>query len=298
MKTHLFEPSVVDRTSSSRAAREHALVLASMGIRFEQRRVGRERLLLVEVADADEALEQLARYQDESRGWPPNEAPPPLLGNGVGAALAFALVLVLFHLAKVGWIPITDWDAAGMNDSTLLHEGEWWRPVTALCLHADLVHLAGNIVFGSLFVAGVCQLVGSGFGLLATLLSGGVGNLLNSWFRGPGHQSLGASTALFGAVGILATCQWSRRKRSPRGKARRWTYIAAGLALLGLLGVSGERTDVLAHFTGFLAGLFLGLLLDFRPIRQTVGSPAQGFAILLTLFLLGFSWWNAVRFGA
>ena len=298
MKIHLFEPSVVDRTSSSRKAREHALVLTSRGIRFEQRRVGRERLLLVEAADVDEALEQLARYQDENRGWPPQDAPPPLVAKGVGAALAYALLLLLFHLAKAGWMPITDWDAVGMNDSSRLLEGEWWRPVTALCLHADLIHLAGNIVFGALFVAAVCQLVGSGVGILAILLSGTFGNLLNAWFRGPGHHSLGASTALFGAVAILATCQWSRRKRSPLGKAKRWTYIAAGLALLGLLGVSGERTDVLAHLAGFMTGLFLGLLLDFRPIRRTLGGSSQGFAVLATLLLLGLSWWNAVRFGA
>jgi hypothetical protein len=39
---------------------------------------------------------------------------------------------------------------------------EWWRPLTALTLHADAAHLFGNLVFGVLFGYAAGQLLGSG----------------------------------------------------------------------------------------------------------------------------------------
>ena len=300
MRTRLSEPHEVDRTRSRRVAREHALVLSARGISYEQHREGSARVLWVERADADEARRQLARFDEENRNWPPEELDTPLLTSGGFAAVAYLLTLAMFHIAGTGFIPIVDWAAAGQNDSTRVLQGEWWRPVTALTLHADVIHLAGNLLFGAVFVAAVCQLVGSGVGLLAILLSGAAGNWINVLVRGPGHLSLGASTAVFGAVALLVSIQWCRREGQGRGgRARRWTLLAAGLAFLGFLGMSGERTDVPAHVAGFLAGLLVGLLLELGPWRNRFQrAQSQGLAILALLALLLLSWGQAIRFGA
>src|SRR5262249_4315028 len=72
------------------------------------------------------------------------------------------------------------------------------------------------------------------------------------------HDSVGASTALFGAIGILAATQVVAR--GPLSVARkRWIIVAASLALLALLGTSPDA-DLLAHLFGLMVGGCLGVV--------------------------------------
>ena len=70
-----------------------------------------------------------------------------------------------------------------------------------------------------------------------------------------------------------------------------WIPLAAGLALLALLGTS-ERADLLAHATGFIVGLPLGAMTAGmpRPGRLVQGALAAGSALLVAV-----SWWLALR---
>ena len=92
---------------------------------------------------------------------------------------------------------------AASNRSAIL-SGELWRVVTALTLHAGLVHLGGNLLCLLLLGQSVCVLYGTGFGWALILLSGIAGNATSLLFHGPYQVSVGASTAAFGALGILA----------------------------------------------------------------------------------------------
>src|SRR5262249_36491518 len=82
--------------------------------------------------------------------------------------------------------------------------GEWWRAVTALTLHANAAHLLGNVSVGLVVTTAVCRLVGPGLGSALVLATGVAGNLLAAVVRRTASSSVGASTALFGAVGILS----------------------------------------------------------------------------------------------
>jgi hypothetical protein len=94
-------------------------------------------------------------------------------------------------------------------------------------------------------------------------LSGAAGNALNAWFyRGEAHVSIGASTAVFGALGLLVGAEFFARLARAETRSR-WQLIVplgAGFALLAFLGVGEEhrRVDYMAHFWGFTAGLALG----------------------------------------
>lgn len=269
----------------------HALVLDARGIPYVQRRARGWHVLFVRLADAPEAFTQLHKYRFENRGWPPAEAPARPLTSGVRAALAYCTFLALVYLAQSRSAGGVDWSAAGRTISDRILSGEWWRVVTALTLHADVVHLMGNIVFGGFFVAAACQLTGSAAGLAAVLLSGAAGNLLNAFLHGPGHQSLGASTAVFGAVGVLAACQWRLRRRTRARRFWRLAPLAAALAFLGYLGAAGERTDVLAHACGLACGALLGLLLGSQRARAVLARPAaQLLCGLFLVLLLALSW--------
>ncbi len=105
-----------------------------------------------------------------------------------------------------------------MSHAGLIREGEWWRAVTALGLHADAVHLAGNMVFGIVFGFLAGELLGWGLAWFGMLLAGALGNALNAFVQAPGHTSIGASTAVFATLGILAAYTWKRR----RTQINRW----------------------------------------------------------------------------
>jgi rhomboid protease GluP len=107
-------------------------------------------------------------------------------------------------------------------------EGELYRAVTSLMIHTNAAHLAGNMVGLALFGTAVCQIAGPGVGWLMILGTGATGNLINAWFYyGRQHLSVGASTAVFGAVGILAGYQFLKRlRRVEGGPAKSWLPLA------------------------------------------------------------------------
>ena len=88
---------------------------------------------------------------------------------------------------------------------------------------------------------------------------------------------MGASTAVFGAIGLLSALGVAARRRHEPKTRRAWLALGAGLALLAMLGTAGERVDLWAHLFGWLAGLALGL-----PIASALGRP-PGAARQLTL---------------
>jgi rhomboid protease GluP len=182
---------------------------------------------------------------------------------------------------------------AGTADAGRILHGEPWRAVTALMLHADLSHLVANATAGAFLATAVCRTLGGGLGAALIVASGVLGNELNAILRGPPHVSVGASTAVLGAVGVLSGRAFARGRRSRRGRARAWLALAAGLALLGMLG-SDPRSDLGAHLWGFAVGVVLGVgcgwLLPGVPGRAVQRALAAGTAAVVAA-----SWWLALR---
>jgi membrane associated rhomboid family serine protease len=276
-------------------ARRWALVLDSQGIPYSLARGPEGLTIVVHPRDAERAGRALAAYEDENPAWElaedeedeqaPDTRVAPLVAAGI------ALLLTAFHLYAGGYAsaglgdPSGRWLAAGSATAERILAGEWWRTVTALTLHADLGHVAANALSLLLFGTLVFQALGAGTGLALLVLAGAGGNALNALVRGPGHSAIGASTALFGAVGVLAGLQFGR-ERSLRGSRGALTPILAGVALLALLGSSPD-SDVLAHLLGFVVGIPLGLAAGRLP---RPGTAAQA-ALLAGSLLLGAVCW-------
>ena len=123
---------------------------------------------------------------------------------------------------------------------------------------------------------------------------GAAGNLANAFLYGSPHVSVGASTAIFGAVGMLGGLGVVRRSRISTAKRRAWIPIAAALGLLAMLGTGGPRVDVLAHFFGFLFGGVLGILSAFIFSRLP-GPKVQWFFGCVALATLIYCWILALR---
>ena len=162
----------------------------------------------------------------------------------------------------------------------LVAHGEWWRPFTALFLHADPQHLVGNLMSGMLFGTTVARLLGAWRAWALILVSGVAGNAITSLLAWPEpFRSIGASTAVFGALGILSGLGFSAMlgqwRRLPW--ARTAAPVIAGIILLGWLGGGGPspdgspgNTDVLGHVFGFASGVAVGWIVG----RFSQANPA------------------------
>ena len=242
-------------------AEQHALVLIAMSINCLLIKQPWGIGLLVTAPDAERAEYQLQAYTIENQPRP-IEQPPFSVSQVIDGALIFTAVMVFVQAAAEGGLFSLDWFSAGAAQAGAITNGEWWRAFTSLGLHADLGHLMSNVVFGSFFAIFVSQILGAGLGWLSILLAGGLGNVLSAIFHSGNHAAIGASTAVFGALGLLAALTWQRQRFSQSG-LRRYAPLAAGLMLLVFLGIGGERTDIGGHLAGFAAGIMLAFVLHF-----------------------------------
>jgi membrane associated rhomboid family serine protease len=300
------EDDVIGPVPTRRQAREWGLVLQSMKIGFELRYRGDGWVLWVPPAHRVRALEALEAYEQENANWPPPRVEDrPRHAPSAIVPAAFAALAAFFALttgpAKSGSI----WFRIGTADAQQLLT-EPWRMVTALTLHADAKHILGNLIAGSIFGAALSRRLGPGAALFAMVIAGFAGNAANAVYHyAEGHYSIGASTAVFAAVGVLATVQFVMDRDRPKHRKRRVVEILGpiigGLALLGALGsgggVHGGKTDLWAHLFGFLAGAAVGLGAGWlerrrkgRPtsLRRQLGLGVTALAIVLGSWQLAF----------
>ncbi len=284
----------ISRARTRRPCEEQALVLKAMGVEHRVIEQPDGCHLLVPAADAPAALEQLRLYQREnpqrsSVTWPIHPA-----SRGVAGALLYALALALAYVVQARYALGIDWTSAGALIAGPVQAGAWWRGVTALTLHADMAHVIGNMLFGGFFGYLAGQYLGSGIAWLAILATGTAGNVLNAWLQSAGHRSIGASTAVFAALGVVAACVWGTSRRFNLSWARRWAPAVGAIALLAYTGTGDENTDIVAHLAGFVAGGLGGLLLYRLPGIAGVQPRAQALAAALTVAVIALSWLRAL----
>ena len=254
------------------AGLEHGLVVLAMGEPCWLVPTGGGHGLFVEPAIAAVAGEQLTQFDRESAHWPPKPAvvkrrapePAPV------SPMVWALAVCGVFWAQDRWPAMAE---AGALDAGAVFDGnEGWRTFTALFLHADLGHLVSNLASGIFVFSVVVSMWGGVRGwLLLTVASTG-GNVAAAALNYPEpYRSIGASTAVFAGLGLLT----GRSIRAGWGAmpSERWRKafipFAAGVAVLGLFGAGGVHVDVLAHATGFVAGLALGLVAEERRRERT-----------------------------
>jgi rhomboid protease GluP len=254
--------------SSHRAeCSERALVLAAVQIPYQIVEDDASCALLVPAQFSAQAMDQLMRYEDENPPVVAVRSAPLVYQNAVPGLIVYALVIggVAVIAEVASWAQ--DWYVAGRVDGALIRAGEWWRTVTALTLHADLEHLAGNFAFGIMFGLFAGRLLGPGVAWLSIVIAGASGNALNTLLLESTHRAIGASTAVFAALGLVAGYVWHGKFMAQD----RWPYrigpIVGGFALLMYTGTGGERTDIGAHLMGFLCGLAGGMLLTYARDR-------------------------------
>lgn len=251
----------------------------------------------IQVAKKDllRAEYELHLFKAENEDWPPSPAEvhsySPLF-----RANAFLIIglLALLYTITGPWSDHSTWFIAGSaNSKAILAHGEYFRIITALTLHADIVHLLGNCILGGILLHYFLLITGNGLGLTSVLFASAAANFINAVAHGPGHNSVGFSTAVFSVIGILSILNY--RQYRFRRPLRVMMPLMAGSALLAMLGSSGERTDLGAHFFGLVTGFGTGgllLVLRFTQLRENLALQ-----FTLGIFAIGlpfFAWYLAL----
>ncbi|HYB12978.1 MAG TPA: rhomboid family intramembrane serine protease [Myxococcota bacterium] len=277
---------IVRLAPDRRTAEEWVLVLVAEGIEAGLTAVDGGIAVTAGAADVANGRRLLDAWERENRlARAEAEIPPTQEWGPTSFGVILAGALVLFFLYTGAHDPDLFWFARGSARSASILRGEYWRTITALTLHADLLHVAANAAACALFVTALARALGPGLASALLVGAGACANALTALVRGPGHDSLGASTAVFAAVGALASLSVGRRRRGRRN--RRWqdfAPFAAGLGLLAMLGTAPEA-DYLAHLFGLGCGALLGggvawfLRQPPRPLAQAAWAAGAAAAV-------------------
>jgi rhomboid protease GluP len=161
--------------------------------------------------------------------------------------------------------------AWGAKINALISQGELWRLVTPLLLHASLLHAGFNLY--ALYIIGTqAEAFFGRWRFLAVYLVSGMGGILASFLM-TAEPSVGASSAIFGLVGALLVFFYRHRRALGEFGRRGLVNLlfVAGINLL--LGLS-PGIDNWGHVGGLVAGGLLALLLgpDLSVERVEVGG--------------------------
>lgn len=278
------------------ACREFGLVLEAKGLLYEVIELDGVWVLLVLPEAAAGARDELARYAAEQRIV---RDPPPVIipygGAGLGAGIYAAVLLLTAYCAGIQWLGM-DWLASGALDARA-GAGEWWRAAAALTLHMDQAHLLGNLLFGVGIGILAGRVFGPGLAWASIVGAGAVGNYLDMLISPSTHRAVGASTAVFAALGLLAGFSWRQRLNLRERFRYRWAPLFAGVCLLGFLGTGGEHVDVLGHALGFATGIALGWNYARARVPRSRGYGLQLGAGGAALGLIVAAWILALRHG-
>lgn len=277
---------VVFESRNRQSCADRALVLTSLQIPFQLVDDGSSCALIVPARFSAKASQEIQLYEDENPPLQPKSVHHPVYQDALPGLVGYVLVVCLVAgMAGFSFFG-SNWFVAGRVDGELIRNGEVWRLFTALTLHSGIKHLLGNIVFGVFFGLFAGRLLGSGVAWLAIVLAAATGNALNTLLLESAHRSIGASSAVFAALGLVAGYVWHGKLMSQDRWSNRYGPVIGGLALLMYMGTGGPNTDIGAHLLGFVCGFGAGIILirfgfdrDAKRSQLVAGTAALGLMI-------------------
>ncbi|MEV6259390.1 rhomboid family intramembrane serine protease [Streptomyces sp. NPDC051784] len=153
-------------------------------------------------------------------------------------------------------------------------EGQWYRLVTSMFLHQEVLHIAFNML-GLWWLGGPLEAaLGRARYLALYLLSGLAGSALTYWITDPGQGTLGASGAVFGLLGATAVLM------------RRMNYdmrpVIALLVINLIFTFTWSGIAWQAHVGGLVAGALIAIAMVHAP-RERRNIVQYGACVLVLL---------------
>ncbi len=197
----------------------------------------------------------------------------------------FLIELIVSHqLANAPFGNVDGRVAVALGDEVpfFVHQGQWWRLITAGFLHGGFLHIAMNSWSLFILVTEVEQFYGTSRFIVAYIFSTVTGFWLAYVFS---SAALGASAGAFGLFGIMLA-MGLRDRSSPLTQAIRAHYgqwLIIGLVLSFMPGVS-----LSAHVGGFAGGFIVGIVAGLPGLpntsRELLWKVLAGLAIAITLY--------------
>jgi membrane associated rhomboid family serine protease len=283
--------SIIALFPTDRKAHEAGLAVLAAGSAYWVYPYQGRFALVVAEKEARKLSYEVRIYGLKNRFWPAISPHPSEKQISVIPTYVFLTLLILVFYLQ-GTSPKLD--DLGMNSSSGFWENrEWWRLVTAVTLHADLGHLVGNLFGMGLFGYFSARYLGNGLGWLSILVTAALANLTNNILHlDSAFYSLGASSAVFGALGLVTGFPIGIFIRTGNTITKRqWIIpLAGGLMLLAWLGSGNERTDVAAHLWSFIIGLILATSIARLNLQAVITQGSQLILLLTSWILVIGSW--------
>lgn len=276
----------------------HILTLSAVGIHTWTK--VRDGGFAVMVSEDSLALAQknLREVAEETAAAQMQRAAPAAVSHPhawLGSVLYALVLMAVAYAAGIDSFGV-DWLELGSINGSLARTHEWWRVFTALTLHTDVAHLTGNLVFGIVFGYLGSVALGGGIAWAGIVLGAALGNTLDAMLMPHSNSSIGASTAVFAALGLLSAHAWWQGTITGLRRVGQWAPLVAGVMLLALTGMGGENTDIVAHVTGFISGALFGVVLGRMNQERFKKRSVQIGAAALAVAAIAVAWaWALLR---
>ena len=151
-----------------------------------------------------------------------------------------------------------------MSNAKVFGEGEWWRLILHVYLHAGVLHMLFN-VFALLFAGKVVEKKIGSLPYLFLYHVIAIVNAIVMCLIFPDSTSVGASAGIFAMIGIVCVMKWKKDTVcSEMLKKGELIYIIVFSVLSLLLGLESFIT----HFVAFLFGFVVGLIIQKKAINE------------------------------
>ena len=187
--------------------------------------------------------------------------------------VAMFLVVVQRAGAAVGSIPTRYLYDSGAIYGPAISDGDWWRVVSGMFLHASILHIAFNM-WGLWILGPILETRYGPVRFLALYMVGGLCGSAGALLMEPNTITVGASGAIFGLMAALFVVE--RRHNLP---------IASGIGVVLVLNLvitfSIPGISIGGHIGGLIGGALCGLLYETTARRGGAPLAVAGTAGLL-----------------
>jgi membrane associated rhomboid family serine protease len=171
----------------------------------------------------------------------------------------------------------------------LIADGQYWRLLSAIFLHAGVLHIAFNAYALWIFGTAMEQALGRTRFLLVFFVTGFLASVASYAFGPVVSVGVGASGAIFGVFGAFIAYNYRRRDLALAAANLRWAVMLIILNALLTLGIG--QIDWRAHLGGVVTGFAAGMVAEGWGDRRTRRIVlVAGFAALIAIGVAVVAW--------
>lgn len=219
-------------------------------------------------AEADVAARETAKEDRFLRALFTRSNPFTMIFIGVNVGV-FVLMCLAGGFAVTSVNPEVLRGFGAKQNNLIAEQHEYWRLITAIFIHIGIIHLLLNNY--ALWIIGqeIERIYGSARFVVLYLVTGVIGSV-GSFVFNPQATSAGASGAIFGLFGVMATFAFKYRREIPQTLSREIRRRVLPVIAINLVfGFSVRIVDNAAHVGGLLAGIALALGVPYmRPTER------------------------------